>query len=269
MAGRSQRFLCPLDPSLSRRHWRFVDTSRGARARVYSLIETAKVNSLESYDYLRDVRTDIATADIVEKLEALLPGMSIGSTPPTGWTRQTWERTDLPVGAVIRIFRLDRECRSPPDRGTSSGANFRKAPCARMRMGLCHVCNRCKTPVRGCLPFQIVPIQMILGFHVPNGRLDSVAALERPGHTASLSRDMHLHVAGRPTAAIASINAGRFEHHTVDLETVQQGLHQRMSVIEITWRTRNIRSRAPFWPIGSRACKGCANCRIASEGRAI
>ena len=48
---------------------------------MLDLIETAKVNGLEPYDYLRDVRTDIAAADIVEKLEALLPGMPIGSTP--------------------------------------------------------------------------------------------------------------------------------------------------------------------------------------------
>jgi len=53
----------------------FADTPRGARASAscYSLVETAKSNGLEPYEYLRQVLQHIAAADTVEKLEALLP----------------------------------------------------------------------------------------------------------------------------------------------------------------------------------------------------
>jgi transposase len=61
--------------AVGRRNWLFADTSRGAKASatVYSLIETAKANGLEPYQYLRHVLTHIAAADTVEKIEALLP----------------------------------------------------------------------------------------------------------------------------------------------------------------------------------------------------
>jgi len=61
--------------AVGRRNWLFADTARGARASatVYSLIETAKANGLEPYDYLRHVLTHIAAADTVEKIEALMP----------------------------------------------------------------------------------------------------------------------------------------------------------------------------------------------------
>jgi len=61
--------------AVGRRNWLFADTPRGARASatVYSLIETAKANGLEPYDYLRHVLQHIAAADTVEKFEALLP----------------------------------------------------------------------------------------------------------------------------------------------------------------------------------------------------
>jgi len=61
--------------AVGRRNWLFADTSRGAQASAtaYSLIETAKANGLEPYDYLRHVLTHIAAADTVEKVEALLP----------------------------------------------------------------------------------------------------------------------------------------------------------------------------------------------------
>ena len=60
---------------IGRRNWLFADTARGARASatVYSLIETAKANGLEPYDYLRHVLEHIAAADTAEKIEALLP----------------------------------------------------------------------------------------------------------------------------------------------------------------------------------------------------
>jgi transposase len=61
--------------ALGRKNWLFADTSRGARASAtaYSLIETAKANGLEPYEYLRHVLMHIAAADTVEKIEALLP----------------------------------------------------------------------------------------------------------------------------------------------------------------------------------------------------
>jgi len=61
--------------AVGRRNWLFSDTPRGARASAtcYSLIESAKANGLEPYEYLRHVLRHIASADTVEKLEALLP----------------------------------------------------------------------------------------------------------------------------------------------------------------------------------------------------
>jgi transposase len=61
--------------AVGRRNWLFADTPRGAQASatIYSLIETAKANGLEPYAYLRHVLQHIATADTVEKMEALLP----------------------------------------------------------------------------------------------------------------------------------------------------------------------------------------------------
>jgi hypothetical protein len=61
--------------AVGRRNWLFADTARGAKASatVYSLIETAKANGLEPYDYLRHVLTHIGAAETVEQVEALLP----------------------------------------------------------------------------------------------------------------------------------------------------------------------------------------------------
>lgn len=61
--------------AIGRRNWLFSDTPKGAQgsATCYSLIETAKANGLEPYDYLHHVLKRIAAADTVEKLEALLP----------------------------------------------------------------------------------------------------------------------------------------------------------------------------------------------------
>jgi transposase len=61
--------------AVGRRNWLFADTPRGAQASatIYSLIETAKANNIEPYDYLLHVLKHIASADSVEKLEALLP----------------------------------------------------------------------------------------------------------------------------------------------------------------------------------------------------
>jgi hypothetical protein len=61
--------------AVGRRNWLFADTARGARASatVYSLIEIAKANGLEPYDYLHHVLAHIAAADTVEKIETLIP----------------------------------------------------------------------------------------------------------------------------------------------------------------------------------------------------
>ena len=61
--------------ALGRKAWLFADTSRGARASAtcYSLVETAKANSLEPSAYIQYVLDRIAEADTLEKLEALLP----------------------------------------------------------------------------------------------------------------------------------------------------------------------------------------------------
>ena len=61
--------------AVGRRNWLFSDTPRGARASAtcFSLVATAKANGLEPYDYLSRVLQDIASADSLEKLEALLP----------------------------------------------------------------------------------------------------------------------------------------------------------------------------------------------------
>jgi transposase len=71
--------------AVGRRNWLFSDTPKGAQgsATCYSLIETAKANGLEPYDYLHHVLQHIAAADTVEKLEALLP-WNIKKRPVTG-----------------------------------------------------------------------------------------------------------------------------------------------------------------------------------------
>jgi transposase len=61
---------------VGRKNWLFSDTVNGvkASASLYSLIESAKANSLEPYAYLRYVFTELPRAETVEAIEALLPG---------------------------------------------------------------------------------------------------------------------------------------------------------------------------------------------------
>jgi len=61
--------------AIGRKNWLFSDTSRGAHASAtcYSLIETAKANGIEPYQYLHYVLRHIADAKTVEDIEALLP----------------------------------------------------------------------------------------------------------------------------------------------------------------------------------------------------
>ncbi|BCG62674.1 MAG: transposase, IS66 family [Methyloprofundus sp.] len=60
---------------IGRKAWLFSDTPAGAHASAvhYSLIETAKANGLEPYEYLKQVLTALPHADTVDKVEALLP----------------------------------------------------------------------------------------------------------------------------------------------------------------------------------------------------
>jgi len=60
---------------VGRRNWLFSDTPKGAKASAtyYSLIETAKANGLEPYDYIARMLVKLPYADTVEKFEALLP----------------------------------------------------------------------------------------------------------------------------------------------------------------------------------------------------
>ena len=60
---------------IGRKNWLFSDTPKGAKASaaLYSLIETAKANSLEPYAYLRHVFKELPAAKSLEEIEALLP----------------------------------------------------------------------------------------------------------------------------------------------------------------------------------------------------
>ena len=61
---------------VGRKNWLFSTSVKGvnASANLYSLIETAKVNGLEPYAYLRHLFTELPKVETVEAVEALLPG---------------------------------------------------------------------------------------------------------------------------------------------------------------------------------------------------
>jgi transposase len=60
---------------IGRKNWLFSGTPEGAEASalLYSLIETAKANTLEPYAYLRHIFDRLPTASSLEDYEALLP----------------------------------------------------------------------------------------------------------------------------------------------------------------------------------------------------
>ena len=60
---------------IGRRNWLFADTPKGAAAsaNLYSLIETAKANGVEPYEYLRYLYSELPKANTVEQIESLLP----------------------------------------------------------------------------------------------------------------------------------------------------------------------------------------------------
>lgn len=60
---------------VGRKNWLFSNSVRGATssANLYSMIETAKANGLEPFDYLRHVFTHIPAAQTIDQFDALLP----------------------------------------------------------------------------------------------------------------------------------------------------------------------------------------------------
>ena len=61
--------------AIGRKNWMFSDSQKGAKASamLYSMIETAKANNIEPYQYLRSVFTKLPQAESVEAIEELLP----------------------------------------------------------------------------------------------------------------------------------------------------------------------------------------------------
>jgi len=61
--------------AVGRKAWLFANSTRGAKASAifYSLVETAKLNNLEPYAYLRAVFENLPKATCVEDFEKLLP----------------------------------------------------------------------------------------------------------------------------------------------------------------------------------------------------
>ena len=68
---------------IGRKNWLFNNTPRGAyaSANLYSLVETARANNLNPYNYLDYIFTMIPVADTKEKLEKLLPWNVVGKIP--------------------------------------------------------------------------------------------------------------------------------------------------------------------------------------------
>ena len=60
---------------VGRKAWLFSDSVAGvkASANLYSLIETAKANGLEPYQYLQRIFTELPQAESVDEIESLLP----------------------------------------------------------------------------------------------------------------------------------------------------------------------------------------------------
>jgi transposase len=71
--NRAERSIKPF--VIGRKAWLFSDTPKGATAsaQIYSLVETAKVNGMEPYTWLRHVLEKIPCARSVDDYEALLP----------------------------------------------------------------------------------------------------------------------------------------------------------------------------------------------------
>jgi hypothetical protein len=61
--------------AVGRKNWLFSTSQAGAKAsaNLYSLIETAKANGLNEYDYLKWVFAKLPAANTIQQIEALLP----------------------------------------------------------------------------------------------------------------------------------------------------------------------------------------------------
>jgi transposase len=72
--------------AVGRKNWLFSTSQAGAKAsaNLYSLIETAKANGLNEYDYLKWVFAKLPAAKSVEDIECLLP-WNIDSTELVNW----------------------------------------------------------------------------------------------------------------------------------------------------------------------------------------
>ncbi len=59
----------------NRKNWFFANSQAGANAsaNLYSIIETAKANGLNPYEYLRKIFKELPNAQSVEGIEKLLP----------------------------------------------------------------------------------------------------------------------------------------------------------------------------------------------------
>jgi len=62
---------------MRRKNWLFSASVKGVKASAnqYSLIESAKMNGVELYAYLRHLFSELPKAETVEAIEALLPGV--------------------------------------------------------------------------------------------------------------------------------------------------------------------------------------------------
>ncbi|WP_445427351.1 IS66 family transposase [Alishewanella sp. HL-SH05] len=71
--NRAERAVKPF--VIGRKAWLFANTETGAEASaaMYSLVETAKINGLEPYDYLCRLLTELPKANTHEQLQELLP----------------------------------------------------------------------------------------------------------------------------------------------------------------------------------------------------
>jgi hypothetical protein len=68
-------------------NWLFSDTVKGAKAsaNLYSLIETAKLNSLKPYRYLQHVFNELPKAQTLTEMEQLLPWNVDKDAINSGW----------------------------------------------------------------------------------------------------------------------------------------------------------------------------------------
>lgn len=71
--NRAERAVKPF--VIGRKAWLFANTTSGAKASaaLYSIVETAKINGLEPYDYLTTLFKELPFADTTDKLAKLLP----------------------------------------------------------------------------------------------------------------------------------------------------------------------------------------------------